>query len=108
MAASVGTGVALGVSVAEAVLEGREEAVVLADVSIALGLDDGCAGCGLQPANTTKIESPMRIRSRVFILGLVFRLFGSGRAIRVEAGFWMEGKGLDYRVKQCLSLCVHI
>ncbi len=82
-----------GVSVAEAVFEGSGEAG-LVGVSNAVGLD-GCAGCGLQPATTAKIESPMRIRNMVFILGLVFRLFGRGRAIRAEVGFWTEIKGLD-------------
>ncbi len=57
MAASVGTGVALGASVA-AVDEGSGDAV-LVSVYSAVGLD-GSAGCCLQPANTT-IESAMRI-----------------------------------------------
>ena len=56
---------ALGASVAEAVFEGSGEAV-LVGVNSAVGLD-GCTVCGLQPANTTIIKSPMRIRKMVFI-----------------------------------------
>jgi hypothetical protein len=65
LAASVGTAVTLAASVAEAVIEGSEEAVLVGVLSAA-GLD-GCAGCGQQPANTTKIESPMSIRKMGFI-----------------------------------------
>lgn len=57
-----------GVSGAEAeavaVFEGGEE-VVLAGVDNAAMLD-GWAGCSLQPANTIKIESPMRNRNTDF------------------------------------------
>jgi hypothetical protein len=70
LAASGGTPVALGASAVEAVFEGGEEAVWLGVYS-AVGLD-GCAGCGLQPANITKIESPMRNRKMVFIRASIF------------------------------------
>jgi len=62
--------VALGVSVAGAVFEGSGEAV-LVGVDSAVGLD-GCAGCGLQPANPTIIESIMSICKMVFIRASIF------------------------------------
>jgi len=63
---------ALGVSVAEAVFEGSGEAV-LVGVSSVVGLD-GCADCGLQPANTIKIVRIMGIRIMVFIRAFIIHL----------------------------------
>jgi hypothetical protein len=70
LAASVGTGVALDVSVAGAVFEVSGEAV-LVGVDSAVGLD-GCASCGLQPANPTIIKSATSIRNKVFIRASIF------------------------------------
>jgi hypothetical protein len=55
--------------VADAVFEGGEKAV-LVGVYSAAGLDDPAGG--LQPANTTKIESPMRNRKMVFTRASIF------------------------------------
>ena len=55
---------------------------------------------------------PLHIGSKYWAGGLtqavILWRFGSGRAIRAQVGFRMEGKGLDYRVVQRLSLCKHI
>jgi len=74
IAACVGTGVAMGVSVAGAAFEGIGEAV-LVGVCTAVG-PNGRTGCGLQPTNTTKIESIMRIRKMVFIGASFFLAIG--------------------------------
>ena len=79
---------ALGVSVADAFVEGMGGFVPVG-VYNASGVD-GCEGCGEHPANTTKIESLVSIEKMVFIKASIFYLWPSLACSDNGYVLWLE------------------